>query len=83
MSNTPHRLADEFPERLALLRRLREEDRHFSRQCEEYETINDKIHLAETDIQPVDDLHMTEMRKSRMLLKDAIFQTLARQQAAE
>ncbi|CAN7660367.1 DUF465 domain-containing protein [Rhizobium sp. LjRoot30] len=83
MSNTPHRLADEFPEHVALLRRLREEDRHFARQCEEYESVNDKIHLAETDIQPADDMHMTEMRKSRMSLKDAIFQALSRQQAVE
>lgn len=78
MPNTPHQLAEEFPEHVAKMRRLREVDGHFHRISEEYQAVNLAIHRAETDIEPVDDFHMADMRKQRMRLKDEIYGMLTR-----
>lgn len=78
MSNTPHELAEEFPQFAALVRHLKETDGHFSRLHDEYHAINRAIHRAETDIEPVDDAHIVDMRKQRMRLKDEIYGMLVR-----
>ncbi|WP_439155672.1 YdcH family protein [Yoonia sp.] len=72
MSHTPHELHEEFPEHAATLHRLKETDPHFAKLSEEYHTVNRAIHRAETDVEPTDDLHMAEMRKQRLALKDEI-----------
>jgi len=72
MSHTPHELIEEFPEQIDALRTLKGNDAHFAKLYEDYHTINHAIHLAETDVEPTDDLHMGEMRKQRMVLKDQI-----------
>ncbi|MCO6185929.1 YdcH family protein [Rhizobium sp. L1K21] len=73
MANTPHELAEEFPEFVNKLRHMREVDGHFYRISNEYHEINRAIHRAETDIEPADDFHVEDMRKKRMLLKDEIY----------
>lgn len=78
MSHTPHELAEDFPEAVEKIRKLREEDAHFARLADEYHEINRAVHRAETDIEPTDDLNMAEMRKKRMLLKDEIAALLAK-----
>ena len=81
MSNTPHQLAEEFPEYVGKIRHLREADGHFRRLAEAYDAVNRAIHRAETDIEPADDLRMIDMRKERMRLKDEIYGMLTRLQA--
>ncbi|WP_337184602.1 DUF465 domain-containing protein [Shinella sp.] len=83
MPNTPHQLAEEFPEHVATIRHLREVDGHFHRISEEYQAVNLAIHRAETNIEPVDDFHMADMRKERMRLKDEIYGMLARPEKVE
>jgi uncharacterized protein YdcH (DUF465 family) len=83
MSNTPHQLADEFPEHVDRIRSLRGTDGHFRRIAEEYETVNRAIHKAETNIEPADDFHMADMRKERMRLKDEIYGILMRPEAVD
>ncbi|MFD1744430.1 YdcH family protein [Rhizobium helianthi] len=78
MSHTPHQLAEDFPEHLVKIRHLREKDGHFHRISKEYEEVNHRIHLGETDIEPCDDLHMAQLRKQRMALKDEIYGMLMR-----
>ena len=78
MSDTPHKLTDEFPDHRTQMSHLRQVDGHFARLCEQYTEINHKIHLAETDIEPTDDARMTEMRRNRMRLKDEIYGMLVR-----
>ena len=73
MSNTPHELAADFPQFIALMHHLRQVDGHFARLCESYHAVNGEIHRAETNIAPVCDFHMETMRKSRMRLKDEIY----------
>lgn len=83
MSNTPHELAEEFPEYVATIRHLREIDGHFHRITEAYHTVNRAIHRAETNIEPVDDFRMADMRKERMRLKDEIYGMLTRPEAVD
>ncbi len=72
MSHTPHELIEEFPDQIDAMHQLKEADAHFSKMYDDYHTLNRTIHRAETDIEPTDDLHMTQMRKQRLALKDAI-----------
>ena len=76
MSNTPHELHDDFPELADQIAALKAEDAHFAKLAEEYHEINRAVHRAETDVEPTDDLHLTEMRKERALLKDQIYHML-------
>ncbi|MDF1871433.1 DUF465 domain-containing protein [Vannielia sp.] len=70
--NTPHELAEEFPDKAEVISELKEHDAHFAKQVERYHEVNRDIHRAETNVEPTDDLHMVEMRKERLALKDAI-----------
>lgn len=72
MSHTPHELIEEFPDQIDLMHELKLKDAHFAKMYEAYHTINRAIHLAETNLEPTDDLHMNEMRKERLALKDEI-----------
>ena len=72
MSHTPHELIEEFPDQVDAMHKLKESNAHFAKIYEEYHVINRAIHRAETDIEPTDDLHMAEMRKQRMALKDQV-----------
>ena len=83
MANTPHQLADEFPEHVSRIRQLREADGHFRRIADEYDVVNRAIHRAEADIEPADDFRMTDMRKERMRLKDEIYGMLTRPEAVD
>jgi uncharacterized protein YdcH (DUF465 family) len=72
MSHTPHELNEEFPDQQEAINRLKATDAHFAKLTDEYHEINRAIHRAETDVAPTDDLHMAQMRKERMQLKDQI-----------
>ena len=77
MSNTPHELAEEFPDRIDRIHELKTSDQHFRKLSDAYHEINAAVHRAETDLEPTDDAHMTEMRKKRLALKDEISRMLA------
>ncbi len=76
MSHTPHELAEEFPDRVAQMSALKQSDAHFAKLFDEYHEINRAVHRAEVDIEPTDDLHMAEIRKERLALKDQIWSML-------
>jgi len=78
MSHTPHELADDFPEFIEKIGQLKQQDAHFARLVDEYHDINRDVHRAETDVEPVSDAHMTDMRRQRMQLKDQIFACLTK-----
>ena len=77
MTNTPHELAEEFPEHVEKIRDMKMNDGHFARLFDEYHDVNRAIHRAETDVEPTDDFHMEEMRKQRLRLKDEIYGMLS------
>lgn len=72
MTHVPHELADEFPDQQEEISTLKSKDSHFARLFDEYHTLNRAIHRAETNVEPTDDYHLTDMRKKRLLLKDEI-----------
>ena len=76
MSHTPHELTDEFPELATQMAALRQSDTHFAKLGDDYHTINRALHRAETDVEPTSDVHMNEMRKDRLALKDEIYKYL-------
>ena len=78
MSNTPHELAEEFPEHVAKMHSLKLSDAHFAKLFEEYHELNRAIHRAETNVEPTDDMHMETMRKTRLALKDKIYGMLVK-----
>lgn len=72
MSHTPHELSEEFPDQHDAIQRLGADNPHFAKLADQYHEANRAIHRAETDIEPTDDHHMTELRRQRMRLKDEI-----------
>ena len=78
MSNTPHTLSDEFPSQMDKIHKLKISDAHFARILKEYDEVNDQVHRAETNIEPVDQLVEVDLRKRRLRLKDEIAKYLAK-----
>ncbi|MEZ5716133.1 MAG: DUF465 domain-containing protein [Paracoccaceae bacterium] len=76
MTHTPHELHEEFPEYAEKMTELKTSDAHFGKLFDEYHEINRAVHRAETDVEPTDDLHLGEMRKQRMVLKDQLYAML-------
>ena len=76
MSHVPHELADEFPEHAEKIRELKMSDPHFARRFDEYHYVNRQVHRSETNVEPVSDDVMIDLRKRRMTLKDEIYAIL-------
>lgn len=77
MSNTPHTLGEEFSDQMDKLRTLKASDPHFAQLLVEYDEVNDKIHVAEINVQPASQDHETELRKRRLAIKDQIATALS------
>ena len=77
MSNTPHELAEEFPQLADKIHEMKTANAHFARLADEYHEINRQVHRAETNVEPVDGMTETLMRKKRAALKDEIAKMLA------
>ncbi|UWQ19138.1 YdcH family protein [Jannaschia sp. M317] len=78
MSHVPHELAEEFPQDAARISLLKAEDAHFCGLAEQYHQINREVHRAETNVEPTSDVHMLELRRKRLVLKDQIAGYLAK-----
>lgn len=78
MSHTPHELAEEFPDKVKLMSQLKQSDAHFARLADEYHEVNRAVHRAETNIEPMEELAETELRKKRAALKDEIWAILSK-----
>lgn len=77
MKNTPHELAEEFPEHTDKIHELKTNDAHFAKLFEEYHDVNRAVHRAETNVEPTSDDNMEDMRKQRMALKDKLYALLS------
>jgi hypothetical protein len=73
MSHTPHELHDEFPEFAERMSELKQSDAHFARMAERYHELNRKVHSAETNVAPMEELAEMQLRKERAALKDEIY----------
>lgn len=72
MSNTPHTLHEEFPSDAQKITALKAKDAHFAGLLIEYDVVNDKVHRAETRLDPLTDSEEETLRKVRARLKDQI-----------
>lgn len=77
MSNTPHTLGEEFPGKLEAIHALKAKDANFAHVLKEYDEVNDQIHKAETNLEPVSNEHEALLRKRRLALKDKIASAIA------
>jgi uncharacterized protein YdcH (DUF465 family) len=77
MTHTPHELHEEFPEHAEKITELKVANPHFARLMEEYHALNRAVHRAETNVEPTDELHESEMRRKRAHLKDELYRMLA------
>ncbi|MEX0281216.1 MAG: YdcH family protein [Arenibacterium sp.] len=77
MSHTPHELAEEFPEKVELISKLKQTDAHFAKLAEEYHSLNRAVHRAETLVEPLEELAEVQLRKERAHLKDQIWRALS------
>ncbi|MEZ5675629.1 hypothetical protein SAMN06265173_11157 [Thalassovita litoralis] len=77
MSNTPHELHEEFPEHADKISALKQENAHFAKLAEEYHELNRAVHRAETNVEPIEQLAETDLRKRRAALKDEIWGMLS------
>ncbi len=76
MGHTPHELAEEFPEYAEQMHELKANDAHFARLFDNYHEINRQVHRAETNVEPIEELAETDLRKQRAALKDEIYRYL-------
>ena len=76
LSHTPHELVNEFPEHADRIHTLRLGNAHFVKLSDQYHAVNREIHRGETDIDPMDDLHLEELKKKRLALLDQITEFL-------
>lgn len=73
MSHVPHELAEEFPEHAQKISALKQENAHFAKLADAYHDMNRQVHRAETNIEPIEALAETQLRKERAALKDEIW----------
>ena len=72
MAHTPHELAEEFPQHVERIHALKESDAHFAKLSDCYHALNREIHRGESNIEPMDDMHLEELKKERLALLDEI-----------
>jgi len=72
MAHTPHELAEEFPDQADKIHALRESNAHFAKLSDEYHALNREVHRGETNVEPMDDVHLEDLKKQRLALLDEI-----------
>jgi uncharacterized protein YdcH (DUF465 family) len=72
VSHVPHELPEAFPDKIDAMHGLRASDAHFANLADQYHEINRGIHRAETNIEPVSDFHLEDLKKRRLTLLDEI-----------
>ncbi|MDE2595903.1 MAG: DUF465 domain-containing protein [Sphingomonadales bacterium] len=72
MSNTPHELAEEFPNDHALLHELKLGNAHFVTLSDRYHEVNGEIHRIEAEVERTSDDYLETLKKKRLALIDEI-----------
>lgn len=77
MSHVPHELSEDFADQQELIDALSDRDPVFAAIAREYESLNLRVHQADSHEKPMDDLAEHQLKKRRMFLKDEINRRLA------
>jgi len=76
MLTEKHDLIHELPEHRDAIHELKMNNQHFSRLFEEYHDIDHEIHRIETGVTTTSDEYLQERKKTRLQLKDELFQMI-------
>jgi len=76
MLTEKHDLVHELPEYRDAIHELKMNNHHFSRLFEEYHDIDHEIHRIETGVTTTSDEYLQERKKTRLHLKDELFQMI-------
>lgn len=71
-----HSLVNDFPEHVELIHKLNDTDNRFHSASKQYNALDRKIRTLELNNVPTTDSHFLELKKQRLELKDALYQTL-------
>jgi uncharacterized protein YdcH (DUF465 family) len=71
-----HTLINEFPQLKHKIHVLKTSDHHFARRFDEYNDLDREIRRLEGENSPKADETMEELKKSRLALKDELYQML-------
>ena len=74
----PHELAEEFPQELQFIERMRKTDHDFGRLAARYDEVNQQIYRIESEEEPTTDEVLERLKKRRLKLKDDIAAILAK-----
>jgi uncharacterized protein len=77
MSHVAHELHEQFPDKAEAIKTLKSDNAHFAKLADLYHEINRAIHRMETDVEPVADETLEQLKKQRLSLMDEITQFLA------
>lgn len=72
MSHVPHELTEVFAAEIEALHRLKSENAHIAKLCDEHHLLNREIHRGETNVEPMSDEHLEELKKRRLAILDEI-----------
>ncbi|MDB5569068.1 MAG: hypothetical protein JWN93_251 [Hyphomicrobiales bacterium] len=72
MSHVPHELHEEFPDARERLHALKIGNARFANLAERYHEVNRAIHRGESEVEPMSDDTLEQMKKQRLTLKDEI-----------
>lgn len=80
MLGETHDILHEFPNLEETIRNLHHNDPEFAGLMERHDSLDTEIRQLEELNQPIDDFDMEELKKTRALLKDQIYQYLRESQ---
>lgn len=72
MSHTPNELIDMFPDQADNIHELKAANGEFARIFDEYHEVTREIHRGETNVEPMDDFRLEELRKRRLQMLDRV-----------
>ncbi|MCF6767103.1 DUF465 domain-containing protein [Thiotrichales bacterium 19S11-10] len=71
-----HPLIKEFPEYTDQIHQLKESDRHFIKLFDQYEKVDKEVFRVEANQEGISEIHLEDLKKERLLLKDEIYQII-------
>jgi uncharacterized protein YdcH (DUF465 family) len=83
MLTEKHDLVHELPEYRDAIHELKMNNQHFSRLFDEYHDIDHEIHRIETGVTTTSDEYLQERKKTRLQLKDELFQMIKKSEPAK
>ncbi len=76
MSHTPNELIEMFPDHVEKIHSLKTENGEFSKIFDEYHDVTREIHRGETNVEPMDDFRLEDLRKRRLQMLDRVTEIL-------